>query len=109
MGVLKLSSCADTGIKISVTVLQGADQQMSLAVQGDGLGRPPSISTPLIRHVPLRPVQLVAIEFVLPSQSPGLAFGCGWKLIVGFRGPRRDNEQSKQQEWRQSLHEGDLQ
>ena len=53
MGVLELAPCANAGVKLSGAVLQRADRQVPFAIERDGLGRPPTISTPVIWHVPL--------------------------------------------------------
>jgi hypothetical protein len=67
VGVLELASCANASIKISVTVLEGADSQVAV-VYGNRLGRPPTVPTPVVRDLPFRLVQLVAVEFVVPDQ-----------------------------------------
>jgi hypothetical protein len=103
MGVLELAPCSDAGIEIPVAVLECADRQVAVSYR-NSLGRPPTIPTPIVWHVPLRVVELVPIELVVPDECPGLSIGGGRELVGGLGCLSRKSQDSKQKDRWQGSH-----
>ena len=70
--MLELALGRDAAVRGLVAVHERLDDEVSLAVQTDGLLAPPTaLAFAIGPGRPLRGVEFVAVEFVLPDQLPG--------------------------------------